>query len=265
MEKEDDAAAKPASKSWRRILQIRNHQNNSPGLQGLSQNTIWSRSKIERENNAKENRDVCETKHISELRFQIKEEAKVGRNKDLGSEPQLKVWLPAIRLRRNSLSSTVFSAAHDMSMIPSSTNWQEYIRLNLILNKAIQRFVAMRRIQGIKRPVMNNRTTFINKNLLDLGTSRIEDANCRWGAWTCVDDMHGIKVEYKEKEWAEDLLYQDSKYGWFVPRRPSSLRWSWTIEVEELRIQVSEATKSSNSDDGPLSHDWGCNQSWILD
>jgi hypothetical protein len=227
METPHAAVAQSVSQSRQSILQTRNQQKNPLGWQDLPKSSVCRRLKLERESNAKENRYVCDTKTISELDFRIKEEADAGGKKNLGLEPQLKVLLPTIRLQQDTLSSTLFSAAYEMSMIPSNTNWQKQLWMSSVLNKAIQKFVAMRRIQGIRKPVMNNRTTLINKRLLDLGTSRIDDAGC-WGAWTYIDDMDGIKVEHKEKEWAEDLLYQDSKYGWFVPRRPSHLRWSWS-------------------------------------
>lgn len=80
----------------------------------------------------------------------------------------------------------------------------------------------------------------VNGSDTNLGWGSWESDNgSSWGdgalAWGTKEKSYRkeVKVEYKANSWSQEKLCNDLKYGWFVAKIPSNLRWSWTYQDDE--------------------------------
>jgi hypothetical protein len=169
-------------------------------------------------------------------------------------EMQSSFPIPIKRSLRRTVSRTFTSELHDLPTNAYALDLRRGLYMGASSRKENHGLLARKLLYGIKNPVIDNK-----KVMMDLFDGRwgTDGASNWWGRdedvpWGSDTEMEGIRVEHKEKTWSEDLLYHDNKYGWFVARRPSHLRRSWTIDSEQQELRESRLDlRGKNSVDYP--------------
>jgi hypothetical protein len=222
----------------------------------------FCRIKREQRDKTLDNQRAVLKKHPSELladssveppeRIQFDRMKRTDRDHGLQSV----IPLPMKRSLRRTTSRTFSSVADDSRPNPYALDLRRGPYLGATSSKENHSFLARKLLYDVKKPVIDTKKVMMT--LFDGQGWGTDGASSWWGrddiTWSSdTNKMEGIRVEHKEKSWSEDLLYQDNKYGWFVVRRPSRLRWSWTVESEQQDNHESRLDlKRENNVENPL-------------